>query len=311
MRQFAGISDEAALDVSLAEAVLRIRISQLLINERLRAKEFRVPVHLALGHEAIAAAVSAAMGEGDLLSLTHRNIHYNLARATEFKAELAELRLSEDGIAGGRLGSMNMINPARGIVYSSSILGNNLCVGAGVALAEAVAATNAVTFIVTGDGAMEEGSFYESLEFLKTAGLMAVVLVENNGWSMFTRIRERRCAIGLKALADCFGIPYEHLAGNDPWRYAETLAALRTKAGTDRSPMLVEVKVDTLGDFTMPADGRHINYHHGVAPVELSDWPLLRDDPSDPVHVLANRLGESAARDIARRVRTALAKEFQ
>src|SRR5262249_8891369 len=159
MQQTVSIFGQAMLDHRLAEAVMRIRLSQLVINERLREKEFCVPVHLALGHEAIAAAVSAAMCDGDSLCLTHRNIHYNLARATSLKAELAELRLANDGIAGGWLGSMNMVNPARGIVYSSSILGNNLCVGAGVALAEAVAVTDAVTFIVSGDGAMEEGSF--------------------------------------------------------------------------------------------------------------------------------------------------------
>ncbi len=285
---------------------MRIRLAQLLVNEGLRKREFRVPVHLALGHEAIAASVSAAMAETDWLCLTHRNIHYNIARATSLKAELAELRLAPDGVAAGRLGSMNMVNPTRGIIYSSSILGNDLCVGAGVALAESVAATNAVVFIVTGDGAMEEGGFYESVEFMKSAGLATVVLIENNGWSMFTRISERRCAIRTEALAETFGLSYELLTGNDPWRYTAALSELRNVAVAQRSPVLVEVEISTLGDVTLPAEGRHVNYHHGMAPVTLSDWPLIRQDSGDPVHVLVERLGEPTVREIASRVHAAL-----
>lgn len=288
---------------------MRIRLAQLLINESLRKKEFRVPVHLALGHEAVAASVSAAMAEHDWLCPTHRNVHYNIARATSLKAELAELRLAPDGVAAGWLGSMNMTNPARGIIYSSSILGNNLCVGAGVALAESVAATDGVVFIATGDGAMEEGSFYESLEFMKSARLAAVVLIENNGWSMFTRISERRCAIRTAALAETFGLQYELLTGNDPWHYAATLSRLRNAAIAQRSPVVVEIEVSTLGDVPA-AEGRHINYHHGVAPVTLSDWPLIRQDRSDPIHVLVEHLGEPAAREMARRVHAAMLREI-
>ena len=297
-------------DLSMAESVMRIRLGQLLINEHLRNKAFRIPVHLALGHEAIAAAVSAAMRHGDRLCLTHRNIHYNIARAVSLKGELAELRLAEDGVAGGRLGSMNMANPERGIIYASSILGNDLCVGAGVALAEAVAGTDAVTFIVTGDGAMEEGSFYESVEFLASTRSAALVLIENNGWSMFTRIEERRCPISTDMLAETFGLRFEHLEGNDPWHYAATLSRLRDAAATESTTIIVECGLNTLGDFTAPDDGRHINYHHGAAPVEVSDLPMIREDASDPIHVLVERLGEPAVRQIADRVRVTLMEEI-
>jgi len=302
--------DHVREDLSPAASVMRIRLAQLLVNESLRKKEFRVPVHLALGHEAIAASVSAVMGEKDWLCLTHRNAHYNIARATSLKAELAELRLTPEGVAGGWLGSMNMANPARGIIYSSSILGNNLSVAAGVALAESVAATGGVVFATTGDGAMEEGSLYESLEFMKSARLANVVLIENNGWSMFTRISERRCVIRTDSLADAFGIPYERLTGNDPWRYIAALSRLRNIAIEQRSPVIVEIEVSTLGDVTLPAEGRHINYHHGVAPVTFSDWPLIKQDPSDPVHVLMERLGEPTAREIAGRIHASLLDEI-
>jgi TPP-dependent pyruvate/acetoin dehydrogenase alpha subunit len=299
-------------DISLAESVLRIRIAQMLINEEIRAKAFRIPVHLALGHEAIAAAVNAAMAETDALCLTHRNIHYNIARASSFWGELEELLLNPGGVGGGRYGSMNMANPAAGVLYTSSILGNDLCVASGVALAERVAGTGAVTFVVTGDGAMEEGAFYESLEFLKSAALSALVIVENNDWSMFTRIPERRHPIDVHLLSSSLGIPFASLTGNDPWRYAEELIRLRAQAIEQSTPIVVEVSLSTLGDYRAPDNGRHINYHSGLAsPISLSEWPLIHAHEGDPVHIVAGKIGETEARAAALRIHATLQKELE
>jgi TPP-dependent pyruvate/acetoin dehydrogenase alpha subunit len=283
----------------------------MLINEEIRAKAFRVPVHLALGHEAIAAAVSASMAKTDTLCLTHRNIHYNIARASSLKPELEELLLKTRGVGEGRYGSMNMANPAAGVIYTSSILGNDLCVAAGVALAERVAQGGAVTFAVTGDGAMEEGAFYESLELMKSTASSAVVVVENNDWSMFTRITERRHPIDLRLLSLALGLPYASLTGNDPWHYTAELRRMRALAAAESTPVVVEVSLSTLGDFRAPDDGRHINYHVGQAsPVSLSEWPLIHSHEGDPVHVVAGKIGEAKARATALRIHAALQKEI-
>ncbi|KIL97751.1 Acetoin dehydrogenase E1 component alpha-subunit [Paramagnetospirillum magnetotacticum MS-1] len=291
---------------ALARQVLRVRLAQMLINEALKAKKFRVPVHLALGHEAIAVAVGAAMAEGDSLFLTHRNIHYNIARATSLAAEVSELALRPDGLAGGRLGSMNMSNPGRGLIYTSSILGNDLCVAAGAAMAETVLGSGAVPFVVTGDGALEEGVFFESLELARSGDAPLVVVVENNGWSLATRIEERRCPIHVDRVAAAFDLPYGRLSGNDVATYAAELIRLRGEALARRRPVVVEVDLATLGDWLMPHPdfpaGKYINYHHGAAPeVTPSDWPVIRDNAEDPVFVLTQRhdadwlRGQSAA----------------
>ena len=278
----------------LARQVLRVRLGLMLVNEGLKAKEFRVPVHLALGHEAIAVAVGAAMRDGDSLYLTHRNIHYNIARAETLAAEIAELRLTPAGIGGGSLGSMNMSNPARGIAYTSSILGNDLCVAAGAALAETVLGSGAVPFVVTGDGALEEGVFFETLEFARSVQAPLVVVVENNDWSLATRTAERRCPIHVDRIAASFDLAYRRLSGNDVAAYAAALSVLRDLALAQKRPVVVEVDLMTLGDWRMPhpdfPEGKHINYHHGAAPeVSPSDWPVIRDTDEDPVFALTHR----------------------
>ncbi|MDH4173808.1 MAG: thiamine pyrophosphate-dependent enzyme, partial [Betaproteobacteria bacterium] len=116
--------------------VLQIRYWQLLMNELLKQPgRFRIPIHCALGHEAVAVATRLAMRPGDRLVLTHRNMAFQFAHAGSFDPVALEYELSAAGVSAGRLGSMNMMNRAAGLVYSSSILGNNLPVACGLAMA--------------------------------------------------------------------------------------------------------------------------------------------------------------------------------
>ncbi len=285
----------------LAHEVLRSRIAQLLINEAIREKTFRVPVHLAMGHEAIAVAVANVRAPRDQVLLSHRNIHYQLAFGASLKSLYDEYALLPSGLAGGQLGSMNLSNPAAGILYTSSVLGNNLPVAAGVALAEQSKDSDAVTFVVTGDGAMEEGSFYETLLMLRSQNSRCIILVENNEWSLATQISERRCPIDVASITKGFDIAYLRLRGNDVPRYVDALQALRQEVLDRRYPAVVEVDLKSLGDWRMPnpdfPDGKYINYHAGLAPeASLSDWPTLRDDEWDPVHVLLESKNAAALR---------------
>ena len=79
--------------IKLAKKTIWLRVAQLLINDRYKNGDFKVPVHLAMGHEAVAVAVDAVMQQDDVLLVTHRNVHYNLARQGTLKEELDELKL--------------------------------------------------------------------------------------------------------------------------------------------------------------------------------------------------------------------------
>jgi pyruvate dehydrogenase E1 component alpha subunit len=271
----------------------------LAINEANRNKKFTIPIHLALGHEAIAVALTAAKQPADNLLLSHRNIHYNIANQRDTRKIYDEYALQPEGQSGGRHGSMNLTNPDKGLIYTSSILGNNLCVASGVAMGSKVKEDGGVTFVVTGDGAMEEGAFYESCLMMKSMQVPLVLIIENNGWSMYTQIHERRCSIDIQKFAESLGIPYSSLQGNDVVDYKEKLAEIRKTAQDECSPQIVEVGLYTLGDFWTEdkpeAPSRLINYHHGVAPkINIAEWPELEGNVNDPVHILGNRFDKNA-----------------
>ncbi len=303
-------------DIQRAEEVMRLRVAQLLINEKNKSGEFKIPIHLALGHEAIAVAVSAIMDEEDQLSLPHRNIHYNLARCTSLKAVINEFFLKVDGLGRSNLGSMNLANPFDSIIYTSSILGNNLCVSSGMALANRVNGSEDVVIVVTGDGAMEEGAFYESLLFMASQNLRVIIIVENNGWSLATEIQERRCHVRLKRFAEAFDVRYSNLSGNDVFQYIDHLSGLRTHTVEERKPAIVEVELHTLGDWRMKTEeypeGKYINYHAGPAPtMELNEWPVLSEDHTDPLHVASQYFNWDQLKAIALDAVGTLTREIQ
>ncbi|MDO9181965.1 MAG: thiamine pyrophosphate-dependent enzyme, partial [Bacteriovorax sp.] len=240
--------------IEAATKMIELRLVQTKINESYKKGMFKVPVHLAMGHESIAVAVDSAMQKKDKLILSHRNIHYNYLKNRSYKSLLSEYLLKENGASGGCQGSMNLNNPENGIIYTSSILGNNLCVATGVALAESLKDDIGVTFVVTGDGAMEEGAFYESLVFLKSNNSPAVIIIENNEWSLATKIEERRHEIKTHNIAISVNTEHFYLSGNNIFDYITALAKARSLALEKRIPVIVEVKLTTLGHWIMTND---------------------------------------------------------
>lgn len=300
----------------IAAEVLRLRYSQMYVNDGNKAKQFKCPIHLALGHEAIAVALAAVLKAGDWLLCNHRNIHYNLARSPGLRKKIDEYQGKISGEAAGQLGCMNLYNVATGVLYTSSILGNQMGVAAGVALGNRVGGRGGVAAVTIGDGAIEEGIFYESMLMMKTFRCAALTIVENNGWSLGTEIHERRCEIKLDQWAASLGIPYYHIQGNDVFEYIERLKVAYARAVADESPVIVEVALHTLGDWRMPTDefpnGKYINYHAGAAPnVQFNDNPVIEETADDPTFVLKQRLGNETWGKLSQNVLAELREELK
>lgn len=247
----------------LAVGVLQVRYWQHLVNEALKKNAFPVPVHVAFGHEAAAVAIGAMMTGADRLVLTHRNIAYNLVRAGALQPVYDEYMRLPGGAGAGRLGSMNLSNPGCGIVYTSSILGNNFGVACGLALGDSLAGRSAMVTVLTGDGAMEEGTFYESLALARSHGLRCLFVVENNNHALASTIEQRRCPIDLERLCGGVGVPFRRLTGNDVFAYASELSAIRREVMSAAIPFCVEIGLATM------------NRHAGATP----GWP------TDPMNV--------------------------
>lgn len=299
--------------------VIRIRLSQLLINEEYKSGSFKIPVHLSFGHEAIAVAVSNTLKTNDKLLLTHRNMAYNLARSSKLKPIIDEYMLNAIGLANARLGSMNLINRDANIIYSSSILGNNFSVSAGISMSDKLEDRQAVTFVLGGDGSMEEGTFYESLVMMKSLELNVVLIIENNEWSLGTHITERRSPINIKKLVDALGIKYIKLKNNNVDNYTNILSDVRTNCLKSNEPVCIEVTLKTLGDRVSPPTsnypkGKYINYHAGPSTtVDISSdfyGVLLKESSDDPIYILKKAIGDKKFKSITNDIYKQLKSEL-
>lgn len=282
-----------SLRLELAKEIQRSRAIQLDINNMIIAGEFQIPIHLGIGHEAIATSLVKILDTKDKLLLTHRNIHYQLALGASKNELIDEYRLKKSGLARGKLGSMNLMNPKVRNIYTSNILGNNLAVSLGVGMASKIRADGGVTWAITGDGAIEEGVFYESVLFASSVGLPIVFLVENNEWSLGTSIVERRSEIDLKTFARSLSVDFLHLSGNNPENYVYELQAARKNVVQLSRPLIIETVVHSLGGFYKEEESgsrRYINYHAGAIRVIPDSNNVFERNSSDPMFVVLEEL---------------------
>lgn len=281
-------------DLQLALEVLQVRHRQHLINEGMKKGVIKATVHMAFGHEAIAVAVNAMMQPEDQLVLSHRNVAYHLARAGSLRPLYDEYMQRPSGLSGARLGTMNMANIERGLVYTSSILGNNMPVACGLALAKQVLDKPGIVAVLTGDGAMEEGTFYETLQFSRSKNLRWLLIVENNKMAMASTISERRCAIDIGQMCKAVDTPFLKLTGNWTPDYAAKLAECRRMMVEQSRPACVEV------------DLLNLNRHAGATPgwptdpmkIDLTQGLVVKEDACDPVFVAKQRLDAKAYAEI-------------
>ena len=272
----------------LKSDIQRIRQVQLEINKKIVNGKFKIPIHLGLGHEALAAASVTAMCSTDSIFLTHRNIHFQIALGASLLDLEDEYLLKDEGLASGKLGSMNLMNPEKGNSYTSNILGNNLAVALGYGLTSKIRKSGNAVWVVTGDGAIEEGTFYESLLIASSLCLPIIYIIENNEWSLATKVEERRVKLDLNKISDSLSLRYSCLESNDSPKYLKEFRRIRQEVTISMKPQIIEVKVQSLGGYEADIgkdSQRYVNYHSGAVRIEPDNRGILVHDSSDPLFV--------------------------
>lgn len=172
--------------------LLRIRIVEETIASEYAKQEMRCPTHLCIGHEAIPVGVCAHLKKTDFVLSNHRSHGHYLAKGGDLKGLIAELYGKETGVSRGRGGSQHLIDLSAGFLASTPIVGGTIPVGVGSAFVSKMKKEKSIAVIFFGDAAIEEGVFYESLNFALLKKLSVLFVCENNLYSIFTHISERQ-----------------------------------------------------------------------------------------------------------------------
>jgi pyruvate dehydrogenase E1 component alpha subunit len=197
-------------------------------------------LHLAIGEEATIVGTTSVMRDDDYLIGSYRTHGHGIARGTDPKHVMAELFGREDGTSRGRGGSMHIFDAERRFMGGYGIVGGNLPLAAGLALASDYRGTDEVTVCMFGDGASNAGNFGETMNLAALWRLPVVFILENNLYGMGTSVERHSAVTDFSKKAEGLGVPGVRCDGMDVLAVRETVTEHIRIAREDRRPTLVE-----------------------------------------------------------------------
>ncbi|MGQ4915584.1 MAG: alpha-ketoacid dehydrogenase subunit alpha/beta [Candidatus Asgardarchaeia archaeon] len=199
-------------------------------------------LHLSIGQEAVAAGLSAALRQHDILVGHHRNHSHAIAKGIPIKNIMAELYGKVTGCCRGFGGSMHIGSMEHGVFPSNAILGANVVISAGLALATKMKKTDQVIACVLGDGAMNTGAVHEGFNLAAVWDLPVVFVCENNLYAISTHIKRTTRIENLADRANAYGMPGMVVDGMDAEAVYNAASKLIQRARDGEGPSLLECK---------------------------------------------------------------------
>jgi len=222
--------------------MLRIRKFEEKVVELYPAQDMRSPVHLYIGHEAIATGVCLNLRKDDYVSSNHRGHGHCIAKGMDMRLMLAEFYGKKTGYCKGKGGSMHLVDPENGVLGTSAIVGGGLPLAVGAALASVMQGNERVSVAFFGDGAVDEGSFHESLNFASLKKLPVVFVCENNFYATNSHQSARHSNNDIACLAEGYMMPSVCVDGNDVITVFETARNAINRARSGKGPTFMECR---------------------------------------------------------------------
>ena len=269
---------ESAAGLELLRAMWRIRVFEERVGELTRANEVHGLVHLSIGQEAVAAGVCGALRRDDVVYSGHRAHGHAIAKGAPLGRVMAELQGREDGLCRGLGGSMHLVDAAHGFYGATGVVGGNVPLALGSALAGRLRGGDQVAVVFFGDGAVQGGIFVESVNLATLWGVPLILVCENNGFAEFT---PRSAHTNVERVSDVvapYGIERATVDGNDVVAVRDAFAGFLANARSGGGPMLLECLTHRLrGHY----EGDPDRYRAAVA---AEEWQEL-----DPIRRLERR----------------------
>jgi 2-oxoisovalerate dehydrogenase E1 component len=201
--------------LDLLRLMIRIRRFEQKCAELYTHEKIRGFLHLYDGEEAIAAGIIPVLEDRDRIVATYREHGHALARGVPMNTVLAEMYGKREGCSGGRGGSMHLFDAERNFYGGNAIVGGGLPLAVGLALADHLRESGAVTVCFFGEGAAAEGEFHESLNLAALWGLPVLFVCENNLYAMGTALQISQAETDIRKRAECYRIAAESVDGMD------------------------------------------------------------------------------------------------
>lgn len=257
------------LFLKMYEQMLIIRNFEEKAIELFEHNLIRGNIHPCIGQEAVSVGVCFALRKEDYMVNTHRGHGNCIAKGADLKRMMAELLGKSTGYCKGKGGSMHIADFEGGNLGANGIVGAGLPIAVGAGISIQNRGTDQVVACFFGDGAVNQGTFHESLNMAAIWKLPVIFVCENNQYALSTPIRE---AISVPRISDralAYGIPGTTIDGNDVIEVYEHMREAVGRAREGKGPALLDcVTYRFFGHFTGDP-GRGMTYRSRE---EMEEW---------------------------------------
>lgn len=221
------------------ESMLRIRRFEEKAIDVFSAGKIPGFIHSYIGEEAIAVGVCSALEPTDYITGTHRGHGHCLAKGMNMDRMMAELYGKATGYNKGKGGSMHIVDFSLGVLGCNGIVAGGIGMATGAAWGNQILDNKRVVVSFFGDGAMNRGTFHESVNIASVWNLPVIYVVEANGWGISASTEETTNIIDLSERAKSYGIPGVNLDGYDVLAVHEAAQAAIERARSGQGASLL------------------------------------------------------------------------
>ena len=232
------------MDRDVAAALLRtmwrIRLFEERVAQLKRTLQVHGLIHLSVGGEGVAAAVCGQLRDDDAVYSGHRAHGHAIAKGAPLAGLMAELMGRVDGVCRGLGGSMHLVDSEHGFMGATGVVGGNLPLALGSALAAHLRGTDEIAAVFFGDGAVQAGHFNETVNLAALWGLPLIFVCENNGMAEFTSREEHSTIELVSNVVAPYGFERETVNGSDVPAIHDAFGRFLAEARGGRGPFLLE-----------------------------------------------------------------------
>jgi len=272
--------------LKLLTEMIRVRSFEIESDRQFQRGKMGGFLHLYNGQEAVAVGCSSLMGDDDHMITAYRNHGHALSAGMSMNECMAELFGKATGCSKGKGGSMHFFAPDKNYWGGHGIVGGQTPLGLGLAYALKYKGVKGAAMCFMGDGAVNQGCFYESLNMASLFKLPVVYIIENNGYSMGTsQARSSAFKSCLAERAEGFNVAWNKCNGTDVLEVRATVHEALDRAYKESKPTLLEIATYRYYGHSV-ADAKHKGGYRQKDEIEF--YKLNHD----PIQTYKRRLTE-------------------
>ena len=283
--------------LNLYKKMYLIRLFEESCGENYSKGFIRGFLHLYIGQEAVAVGSIDSLQEKDYIVTHYRDHGHAIARGLSTSGLMAELFGKETGVSKGKGGSMHLFDAEKNFMGGHAIVGAQMPLSAGFALASQYRKEDSVTVVYFGDGATNQGTFHETMNLASVWKLPMVFFLENNFYGMGTSVeRIRTNGKSFSNLAEGYGIPSAVVDGMDVLAVKETTKEVVDKVRNGNGPALIEATTFRFQGHSMADQAKYRESS------EVDEWKKKDPVESFPNYILNKNIASQAEIDEVKKI---------